>query len=740
MLKLLKGIFIGIAYIIAGLSGATVAVLLKVYNELLDACASIVKAPFKVIKKSWKLLFGIILGLVIGVITIEKLYSIAPLPISMLFSGIVIAGIPPIFLMIKNEKKQFKNYIIFIFAFILVLALPFLFKSENKVLNISLSTGIILTLFGFVTSTSLVVPGISGSMILASAGYYEPILKILTNLLEKVLKFKFNEIGTNLFVFFTFAIGLGLGVVLIANLMKKLLATHKSQMDYAILGLVSASSISIIVAVLKDSNHRESITTTTWLIGVGALFIGLILGWLFYRMDNKERKVDFLKESKNYEKEFIKSTVELLKYKTVLEKYNENSNEPFGHENKEALDYLAKMAKRDGFKVKNVDNYAMHIEFGTGTELLGILGHIDIVPANGAWNTDPFNPVIKDNRIYARGAVDDKGPVMAAYYALRLIKDLDLPVNKRIRLIIGCDEESGNRCLRHYFKSEELPGMGFSPDANYPLIYGEKAFQNFDLTGKLLNNSSIISFYSGDRRNIVPDTARAIIKVDLEKEYLLYLKENNYKGEVKDGQYFAYGKSCHGMSPEEGLNAAFILIDFLNKYCPCEFTNFICKYFTFDPYGEKLGINIFNEDMKNLSLNCGVFKIEDNTFEINVDCRIPNNEYFDFIKKRVDMAVSKYIGIEYKMHDRVMMHYVDPNSVLVKTLMNAYQEISGDKTSKPMTIGGGTYAKFIPNAVAFGPMFPNSPDVIHQPNEYLEIDEYVKNIAIYAKSIYELVK
>lgn len=439
IVDLLKGIAIGIAYIVAGLSGATIAVICNVYEELLDACSSIVKTPFKTFKKSGKLLIGILLGLILGVLVVEKVFSLAPLPISMLFSGIVIAGIVPLYNKVRNDKKTFKNCVIFCLTFLLVLALPFLFKGDDKVLTVTLSTALILFSLGFITSSALVIPGVSGSIILACVGYFEPILSVLTNLFEEAVTFRFNNFGSNLLIIIFFATGICLGIVFISRLVKKLINRFNSQMNFAILGLVSASSISLIIAVMQNKTQRETINTVMWIAGGICIVIGLILGHIFCKMENRGSSVDFVAEANKYRDSFINDTISLLKFETVLKEYKPDSDSPFGIENKLALEFLLDKGKEEGFIVKNVDNYAGHIEYGSGEELLGVLGHLDVVPASGNWNTKPFDPVIKDNRIYARGAVDDKGPVMATYYALKIIKDLKLPVSKRIRLIVGCD-------------------------------------------------------------------------------------------------------------------------------------------------------------------------------------------------------------------------------------------------------------------------------------------------------------
>jgi succinyl-diaminopimelate desuccinylase len=441
----------------------------------------------------------------------------------------------------------------------------------------------------------------------------------------------------------------------------------------------------------------------------------------------------------NYKEEAVKLTSDLVAFKSVLDKFEPNSDAPFGIENKRALEFILDKASKDGFIVKNVDNYAGHIEYGSGEELLGVLGHLDVVPVEeDEWTTPPFKADIRDGKLYARGSIDDKGPVAASYIALKILKDLGFEPKSRIRIILGCDEETGSRCLEHYFKTEEKPSFGFSPDAEFPIIYGEKAMMSYDILGKL-ENDVIEEFVCGERYNIVPSYAKCKLNINLENEYLAYLKENNYKGEIQDGYYIAYGIASHAMVPQNGLNSSFILMDFLNKHTNSKLAEFFVKYLTFDPFGKKLGYDVYDEDMKELTSNVGVVMVKDNEFKIGVNCRIPLNEHIKVVEDKV-CEKTKEFGYTYKVLGARNRHYVDPNGKLVQTLLSVYQEVTGDYENKPFTIGGGTYAREIGNAVAYGPVFVGREDVCHIADEYMILDDFYKAIEVYVKAIYELSK
>lgn len=444
--------------------------------------------------------------------------------------------------------------------------------------------------------------------------------------------------------------------------------------------------------------------------------------------------------AKKYQEKGLELLKKLVSYPTILQEYQPNSDAPFGEENKKALNYLLNYAQEDGFLIDNVDNFAGAIEFGSGAEELGILAHLDVVPVAGQnWDTDPFVLTIKDDKLIGRGSIDDKGPLVAAYMALKLLKDQGFVPQKKVRLIVGCDEETESRCLKHYFSKRHLPELGFSPDADFPLIYGEKAHCVYHFEGSLANGEIITEFVCGERYNVVPAMAKMRLNRNLEKEYLDFLKRRNYQGCMDGNWYIAYGKASHAMVPQKGLNAGFILFEFLNEVAPSKLSQFFTKYLTYDPFGIKLGYQMEDPLMHELTSNVGIIRIENQKITIGVDCRVPQETHQSKMVECIE-AAAKEFGLEAKLLSFGGYHYVDPNSFLVKTLMKVYREVTKDTTSEPITIGGGTYAKFIDHAVAYGPLMPGREDVCHIANEYMLLDDFLNAITIYAKAIYELTK
>lgn len=448
--------------------------------------------------------------------------------------------------------------------------------------------------------------------------------------------------------------------------------------------------------------------------------------------------MNFLEKVMEHKNEIIGRTIELLRIPSVLTKFDPESEYPFGEAIHESLLYMLNLAREDQFVTKNINNYAAHIEFGEGKEIFGVLCHLDVVPVGDGWTNPPFEPVIIDDKLFARGSTDDKGPTMAAYFAIKLLKEMGFEPSKRIRIILGTDEETGWRGIKEYFKTEQMPDMGFAPDASFPLIYGEKGMVSFDVTGKV-NNDELVMFKAGERYNVVPDYASCKLKIDLSDEFNKYLSFNGLKGEIVNGEYIVYGKRAHAMQPNLGVNAAFILAEFLNKHIDNDFVKYICEYLTYDHLGEKLNINHFDEEMKDFTMNPAIFDYYQGTFKIGVNCRYPNGWDYDNAKINIDASVRKY-KFKLKMLSNTPVHYVSKEDPLVKTLLDAYQKYTGDYENEPITIGGGTYSRSLKKAVAFGPVMPGRKDVAHQVDEHIYVEDLLKATAIYMEAIYNLCK
>ncbi len=456
-------------------------------------------------------------------------------------------------------------------------------------------------------------------------------------------------------------------------------------------------------------------------------------------------KIDFMKEVLKRKDEILKHTTELLKINSELTVYDPKSPTPFGPGIDQALRYMLDLGKKDGFNTLYASGYAGHIEYGEQDEFVGTIGHLDVVPAGEDWDYPPYGAKIVDGKIYARGAEDDKGPTMAVYYAMKIIKELELPLSKRIKLILGTDEETGWRGVRYYFeKFPEQPTYGFIPDADFPLTYAEKGIMNVKITDQV-EPDILTEFKAGLRSNMVPDRAVAVLTdTSFKDSFVSYLKENNYSGKVnvKENELILSvdGVSAHGSTPELGTNAAYLLIKYFNEQqITNDFIDLINMYILDDLEGKKMGIDHHDEETGKVSINAGVIHYEAGDYQITLNIRYPNGVNSEELIKRMTSAVNSLdADLELLSHQKKL--YVDPNSKLVQTLLEIYKKHSGDRDAKPMTTGGGTFARAMENSVAFGPHFPGKPSYIHQRNEYIEVDDLLMAIAIYAESLYELAK
>lgn len=385
---------------------------------------------------------------------------------------------------------------------------------------------------------------------------------------------------------------------------------------------------------------------------------------------------------------------------------------PLGEGVNDAIEGFLEIGKRFGFKTKNLDGYCGYIEFGEGEEMLGIIAHADTVATGIGWDTDPLECVLKDGNLYGRGVNDDKGPALLALYCMDAVAKSGLALKKRVRLIIGGDEESGTwDCIRRYKETEELPTVAFSPDAEYPVVFGEKGLLKIRIFSPEKNAPKDLSVTGGKIINIVPDYAKAT---------------------ALGNTFEAFGKPAHGSRPELGENAILKLGDELTSAgIDCMATKLI-KISNKDD----LNINVRDEESGELSINPSIFYADSTFCEMKYDIRYPITLDGDEITENLTKAAEALgFSVEVMFHDKPL--YVPKNSHLVKTLSEIYKEETGDET-EAIAIGGGTYAKAFPNCVAFGTVFPGDDETAHAPNEYWSLESIRKNFRIISEAIIRL--
>ena len=452
-------------------------------------------------------------------------------------------------------------------------------------------------------------------------------------------------------------------------------------------------------------------------------------------MDLKEKVLE-------YKDEVVKEIQNAVRVKSVKEAPLPGM--PFGEGPAKALDHFMNLAEKLGFKAEKFDNYAMHIDMGEGKETLGILAHVDVVPEGDNWTYPPYSGTIADGKIYGRGTLDDKGPAIISLFAMKAIADSGIKLNKKIRMILGADEESGSACLKYYFGELKMsyPDIAFTPDSSFPVTYAEKGSVRVKIKKKFSTLKDVV-IKGGNAFNSVPNEANGVIPVDMLGE----VKNKNKVEFVKEGnvyKIFSAGIPAHGAHPEKGYNAISALFEILKSI---EVKNeelkglveFFDKFIKMETDGKSFGVKCTDGETGDLTLNLGKINLENNELEIWIDMRVPvkvkNEQIIETIKK----STEDY-GYEFLLHSNTQPLYVAKDSFLVSTLMNIYKELTGDNDAQPVAIGGGTYAKYAKNAVAFGALLPDQEDRMHQRDEYLEISKIDKLLQIYVEAIYRLAK
>jgi succinyl-diaminopimelate desuccinylase len=458
--------------------------------------------------------------------------------------------------------------------------------------------------------------------------------------------------------------------------------------------------------------------------------------------------MDFHQLAKKYEQELVSDLQEIVRIPSLYDEASKTADAPFGKELRKALDWFLAKGKTAGFDIQDYSGYAGYLSWGEGAKSMGMLGHLDIVPIGVGWSKEPFGAQIIDGVMYGRGTGDDKGPTVCALTAMKLLKDAGFIPKKKIYLIAGCDEESGMACMKHYKEVGPIPDFGFVPDASFPVIYGEKGIMNVKVHGH--PHSVIVRLEAGERPNIVIGEAEVTVAGNpMEDYFAFYLATQDIKGSYRstsEGTVYHFdGVFSHGSLPQEGINAAWHALNFVGGAYNDATAHKIAALLA-DYRGKQLGIKKKGAHMGDLTMNLGIVKAYADDLSIVLDIRYPQEckgeEVFAnikqaFVKTGLDLTTDLLVDKE--------PLFVDPKSELVSTLERIYRKHSGDVTTPLLTMGGGTYARTLPNFVAFGAEFPNRPWIegvgdAHQKDEGVEIEALVLATAIYAEAIYELTK
>ena len=421
--------------------------------------------------------------------------------------------------------------------------------------------------------------------------------------------------------------------------------------------------------------------------------------------------------SKYYE-QAVNSIAESIRFDSSLGKHT--SKTPFGQGAADCLAHFLTLAESLGFETKNYDNYVGEVLFGEGEEF-AILCHLDVVPAGDGWTKDPFGGEISDGQIWGRGALDDKGPAICALYAMKSLKDKGFVPGKKIKLIVGCNEECGWGCIEHYNECAHMPETGFSPDADFPVIYAEKGILQLRLHFPLAR-APFLHLEGGKQANMVCDYCEATPRS------LTVTKARELGLTIEKKRIIAYGKSAHGSTPDLGKNAILPILRFF------EGKSEVIKRIIECLFDDIYGLKELEDETGKLTMSPNVIKFRKGQILVQVDIRYPATLPVERVLEKV-----KQFGVVYETVHFQKPLYHDKNSELIQTLLSTYEECTGHK-AEPIAIGGGTYARALKNGVGFGPEMPGDIPCIHMADEHISLERVQLLLDIYEKAIERLTK
>lgn len=461
----------------------------------------------------------------------------------------------------------------------------------------------------------------------------------------------------------------------------------------------------------------------------------------------REKLDSFIENHKEEMLEDLKTLVRIDSQRGAAEE-----GKPFGEGPARALEAAGILMEKYGLKVKNYNNYVVTGDLGEENKKLDILAHLDVVPVTDNWKeTRPFEPTVKDGRIYGRGTADDKGPAIAALYAMRAVKECEVPLAHSVRLILGADEECGSSDLEYYYAKEEEAEMTFTPDAEFPVINIEKGRLEKEFSREISSEgSAILQIEGGTKVNVVPDTARALLR-GIGKE-MIQDTVRKFQGSVsftveEEGENLcvtAKGLAAHASTPELGHNAICGLLRMLAELPlgedPCQkAVREVARRFPLDEFGgESLGIAMEDEISGKLTMNLGILNYDGKTLRGTFDSRISICGSDETVTEVIRSSMAE-AGFQMAEGGMIAPHHVPADSELVSQLLACYEDYTGKK-GKTVAMGGGTYVHDLKRGVAFGCVLPEVDNHMHGDDEFMEISTLLMSAKIFADAIVRLCK
>ncbi len=449
--------------------------------------------------------------------------------------------------------------------------------------------------------------------------------------------------------------------------------------------------------------------------------------------------MSFGKNILKYKEEMLKDLEKLISFQSI------SGEQP--EECVKALNFVLDKAKEFGLNTKNVDDIAGHAELGNGGELCGVLTHLDVVPAGNNWDTIPFDLTRKDGRLYGRGVADDKGSALITLYCLRALKEAGVVGKNTIRAIFGTDEEVGMKDMEAYFESEAMPDYSFTPDSEYGICRCEKGILQLEISEDGHAGSTLNEFHAGKAVNVVPATAYALLDCSENDDHQLLrfadAMDNKFEFHYTiDGlMIISHGSASHACEPQNGVNAATALVELLSSNFNYEQLGPVCSFLNsavgMETNGNRMGIKMRDSVSGQLTVNIGYIHIDESSAKIGMDIRYPASIDGNIVLYRVT-KVAKNEGLNVKVTNHSKPLNIDENAPIISLLKSAYKEVMGVEPDLYST-GGGTYARKLDNkGVAFGPLFKDDYSNMHNANESLDEEKFMKHAEICLEAMYRM--
>lgn len=443
-----------------------------------------------------------------------------------------------------------------------------------------------------------------------------------------------------------------------------------------------------------------------------------------------------------HQQELVATLQDCLRLRSVRNDDDTAPGAPYGRDIAKCLEFYLNKAQELGFATKNVDGYVGCVDYGEGEELLAIVNHLDVVPEGNGWTHPPYGAVIEDGKLYGRGAQDNKGQAMALLFALAAVKASGLETKRRIRLIGGCDEEHGMSDLEYYVEKEGNPDLAFSPDAGYPLINSEKMIYDSTFAKEY---ASSVKLLSGAAFNVVPADADCFLPLPVETVQAACDAADptfGYTCEAAEGgtKLHVLGKAAHGSNPDNGKNACLAALQVMKTLplpaADLETAKALADLLEHNSHAENFGLDISDASGR-LTMNIGICVWDETGIHrLTQDVRAPISASEDEITAKLSAGFAK-AGLTMVDHNCSPGYYISPEHELVSQLMDVYEEHFGERPA-PVAMGGGTYARKLKNAVAFGTARHGLSGPVHAPEEFVRLDFLLQDAKVMADAIIRL--